>query len=480
MTKRASLTLKLSLVAVALVATFGLVFGLASIKHGNQYINFDKPTGKISYASTPTKSSQYEGITPFTCPIGSTERKTYGEQILDGSNHQVIDKSFNQSAYKGLVNWLERTDWTPDDADTTKFPSEQELLTYPANWGKPDNDQPTGFVSRYSAAVTGGARSIILPGYLHETPLEQFLSQSASTAEKSGYILIDSQFNHSNVASIMFRADQSAFLAGLSICQYLSIDNFDHYIKKGDLKVGTFGGNNIPTVTIYMGGFERGVEFFNNKILPILKVNNGWDEQTANKHLVHFMSLGKMDSFFSGTFTIGDGRSIVQNLLANGADAIMPVAGPQTIDTVQEIANQKSDCVVIGVDTDQENSDMNVDGVFTDSNNNKKIIKFSAEKNIAYLTSAVLYLAEKGKDHFPDSAPFDPDSSIGSYGYLTIGNLSNNGCKVSDNGKPYIVELLNEFYSKTFTSYDLAMKDFVDDSTNKPLEFIDSNMEFEY
>jgi basic membrane lipoprotein Med (substrate-binding protein (PBP1-ABC) superfamily) len=47
-------------------------------------------------------------------------------------------------------------------------------------------------------------------------------------------------------------------MTGIATCQYLN-DNFDEY-KDGGLRVGTFGGVDIPSVTIYMGGFEYGVK----------------------------------------------------------------------------------------------------------------------------------------------------------------------------------------------------------------------------
>jgi basic membrane lipoprotein Med (substrate-binding protein (PBP1-ABC) superfamily) len=89
-----------------------------------------------------------------------------------------------------------------------------------------------------------------------------------------------------------------------------------------------------------------------------------------------------------------------------GADVIMPVAGPQTIDTVQEIKNQGSKCIVIGVDTPQEYSTtVNDNSVYTDkelnANNagfsldflyhhpNNKIIKFSAIKQMARMVDII-------------------------------------------------------------------------------------------
>jgi basic membrane lipoprotein Med (substrate-binding protein (PBP1-ABC) superfamily) len=90
---------------------------------------------------------------------------------------------------------------------------------------------------------------------------------------------------------------------------------------------------------------------------------------------------------------MGDGKACAQTLLAYGADVIMPVAGPQTIDTVQEIKNQKSNCIVVGVDTPQEESDMNDNSVYTDKADDNKIIKFSAQKNIVGITEQILDLA---------------------------------------------------------------------------------------
>ncbi len=479
-----SLIFKIGLATIALTCTFGLVYGLASTHSYSQFINFDKASHHIRY----DKNSKGDVLTPLQTKwnCGSEIEKItvdfnsydkFAEEVIDGSNHQVLDKSFNQSAYKGLYAWQKFNDWNPGD----QYPevSEEALVDFYSKDGnnysaKPANDQPDGFVATYSAAINASKKVLVLPGYLHSTPLKQFKTSRTSDYNKGGYILIDSNIPDENrIASVMFRADQSAFLAGLAACEYLSIQNFDHYIKKGPLSVGTFGGTNIPTVTIFMGGFERGVQFFNDVLLPMMNYSDNEFEQ----HKVNVINLGKEDSYFSGTFTIGDGRSIVQNLLARGADAIMPVAGPQTIDTVQEIKNQKSDCIVVGVDTDQENSDMNEEGVYTDASGSNKIIKFSAEKNIAYMTSSILRLAEKKQDSY---SPTSGNVQIGSFGYLTVGDLTNNGCKVSSNGENYIVDLINKSFQLDKSSYQEALDYLLNNSGFDPIKYINENMEFTF
>jgi basic membrane lipoprotein Med (substrate-binding protein (PBP1-ABC) superfamily) len=105
------------------------------------------------------------------------------------------------------------------------------------------------------------------------------------------------------------------------------------------------------------------------------------------------------------------------------------VAGPQTVDAVREIKASHSNCVVIGVDTPQENDPTTNDkSSYTDVNNNNDIIKFSATKNIADLTSKILSLsmAQQATDH-PDNP------NVGTYGYLTVGNTTNRGIMPSEN-----------------------------------------------
>ncbi len=484
MRKWLAITIKFTLACTTIGCSCAIAYGLCSIKAHNDYIDFDNNKNhKLDYGiATPKKtkwnvsSSESDAKTfPLT-----GDRKNYTELILDGSNHSILDKSFNQSAFKGEVNWGINSNWTPESNDP--FPSDESLNQYlnEWKWNKPSKDDLSGFISIYSSPVESGIKSLILPGYLHQTPLAAFKQNDYNTYNKAGYILIDANAPDENVASVMFRADESAFLAGLSTCQYLSIDNYEHYHKKGDLKVGTFGGVAIPTVTIYMGGFQLGVNFFNKILLPSISQKNHWDAQTEKDHLVHFINLGNQDSFFSGTFTIGDGRSIVQELLARGANAIMPVAGPQTIDTVQEIKNQKSDCICVGVDTNQEASDMNDISLFTDSKGNNHIIKFSAEKDIARVTSSVLYLSSHGETKWSPSGSTDP--IFGAYGYLTVGtwDVSSSACKVSEPGQDYFINLINNAFNVSYSTYADALSYILTNQSLNVQHLIDNEMYFQF
>jgi len=130
-----------------------------------------------------------------------------------------------------------------------------------------------------------------------------------------------------NVRGLAFQTDQAAFLAG-----YLAAG----MTKTG--KVGTFGGIKIPTVTIFMKGFQAGVMYYNTKHGTSVQVL-GWDD-------------AKQDGLFTGNFTsTDDGKSFATSLVQEGADIVMPVAGPVGLGSAA-YCKTSGKCLIIGVDTD--------------------------------------------------------------------------------------------------------------------------------
>jgi len=129
-----------------------------------------------------------------------------------------------------------------------------------------------------------------------------------------------------NVLGLTFATDEAAFLAG-----YLAAG----MTKTG--KVGTFGGIKIPPVTIFMKGFEAGVKYYNQKHGTKVEVL-GWD-------------TAKDEGLFTGNFeSTDDGRRFGESLMDEGADIILPVAGPVGLGTAA--ACKERGTLLIGVDTD--------------------------------------------------------------------------------------------------------------------------------
>jgi basic membrane protein A and related proteins len=130
-----------------------------------------------------------------------------------------------------------------------------------------------------------------------------------------------------NVRGLAFQTDPAAFLAG--------------YLAAGMTKtgsVGAFGGIQLPTVTIFMKGFQAGVKYYNQKHSTTVKVL-GWDDATQT-------------GLFTGNFTsTDDGKSFATSLVQEGADIIMPVAGPVGLGSAA-YCQTSAKCLIIGVDTD--------------------------------------------------------------------------------------------------------------------------------
>ena len=119
------------------------------------------------------------------------------------------------------------------------------------------------------------------------------------------FAIVDFSYNPPlpNVDALIFNTAQDGFQGG-----YLAAG----MSKTG--KVATFGGQKLPTVTIYMDGFYDGVQYYNQKHGKNVQVL-GWNEKTQN-------------GSFTGDFTNQTkGQTVTQTFISEGADVIFPVAG---------------------------------------------------------------------------------------------------------------------------------------------------------
>jgi basic membrane protein A len=91
-------------------------------------------------------------------------------------------------------------------------------------------------------------------------------------------------------------------------------------------------------VTIFMDGFYYGVEYYNEQNGTDVEVL-GWDPATQ-------------EGLFTGNFeSTDDGRAFGESLMDEGADIIMPVAGPVGLGTAAAV-QERGNAYLIGVDTD--------------------------------------------------------------------------------------------------------------------------------
>ena len=206
---------------------------------------------------------------------------------------------------------------------------------------------------------------------------------SAATVESAlanpglQYVLIDDAADNDfngvkdapNIKPLLYDTAQAAFLAG-----YLAAG----YSTTG--KVGTFGGQPYPTVTIFMDGFKQGVEYYNKVKSKDVKVV-GWD--------------GKEGSFTGGFEANDQAKSIASGIIDQGVDVLLPVGGPIYQSARDAIADSGKDVALIGVDADVYNTDPSV----------QKLLLTSIMKNMDVSTYDAIMAAGKGN--------FDPTAYVG-------------------------------------------------------------------
>lgn len=224
----------------------------------------------------------------------------------------VDDKSFNQTAFKGLEDAGDELDF---EADYLESQTEAD------------------FAPNIQALIDQDCDLIVTVGFL----LGNATADAAEANPDQLFAIVDNDLfdaeaeedrNFDNVAELVFDTDQAAFLAG--------------YVAAATTEtgtVGTYGGINIPTVNIFMKGFQLGIEQYNEDEGTDVQLI-GWDN-------------AQDDGLFTGDFEDeAKGRATTQSLLDQGADIIMPVAGPVGQGTIAAIDAAGSDAKVIWVDTD--------------------------------------------------------------------------------------------------------------------------------
>ena len=142
-----------------------------------------------------------------------------------------------------------------------------------------------------------------------------------------------------NIKPILFNTVEAGYLGGYAAAAWSHQAGID--------KVGTFGGLQIPSVTIFMDGFVDGVQKFNED--EGAKVTTfGWD-------------VGKQTGSFTGGFDANDkAKQTAQGILDQGVDVILPVGGPIYQSAAAAIKDSGKDTVMLGVDSDLAVADPSV------------------------------------------------------------------------------------------------------------------------
>ncbi|MBC7142954.1 MAG: BMP family ABC transporter substrate-binding protein, partial [Rhodobacteraceae bacterium] len=157
----------------------------------------------------------------------------------------IDDNSFNQTAWKGVLDAEEKL------GVGGRFLESQAETDYEAN---------------INSLLGGQCDVIITVGFL----LGDATKAAAEANPEQKFSIVDYSYDPAipNVLGQVYATDEAAFLAG--------------YLAAGMTRtgvLGTFGGINIPPVTIFMDGFYRGVEHYNARKGTTVTVL-GWNPET--------------------------------------------------------------------------------------------------------------------------------------------------------------------------------------------------------
>ena len=190
------------------------------------------------------------------------------------------DKSFNQSGFEGLQQ-------------------AQTELGVQIKWAESKN--ASDFAPNLASMKTQNCDLTFTVGYMLADATE---AQATANPDDDFAIIDDNSIDLPNVKSLVFKTSDAAFLAGYLAAAYSTTGT-----------VATFGGMQIPSVTIFMDGFVDGVAQYNQDYSKTVKVL-GWDKASQN-------------GSFTGDFEDqSKGQNTTKNFIDQGADVIMPVAGP--------------------------------------------------------------------------------------------------------------------------------------------------------
>jgi basic membrane protein A len=223
----------------------------------------------------------------------------------------IDDSGFNQTAWKGV---------------------QDSMKAYGIDGRYLESQSETDYEPNLNALLDAKCDVIISVGFL----MADATATSAGANPDAKFSIVDMAYNPTipNVLGMVFATNEAAFMAG--------------YLAAGMTQtgvVGTFGGINIPPVTGFMDGFYYGVAYHNSQKGTSVQVL-GWNPESK-------------DGLFTGNFeSLDDGRAFAQNLYDEGADIVMPVAGPVGLGSAALAAELGTDALkIIGVDADQTQTD---------------------------------------------------------------------------------------------------------------------------
>lgn len=331
-----------------------------------------------------------------------TEKDNKGSSSTSGGNNEsdfslamvtdvggVDDKSFNQSAWEGIKKFGADNGLSEGDGG----------YAYLQSTGEADYTPNLNALTRRDFDLVFGV------GYM----MEEAIGTIAGQQQETNFAIIDGVVDQPNVASILFKEQEGAYLAGVAAA----------LMTKSD-KIGFVGGMEIPVIERFEAGFVAGVA----AVKPDIKV----------------------DVKYTGAFDKAElGKAEAGRMYSSGVDIIFHAAGGTgngvfTEAKERKAADKDAYVWVIGVDSDQYD-----EGQVGDDN----ITMTSMLKRVDVAVQDIAALAKEGK--FPG-------------GETKVYGLHDDGVKLADSRGAIPDDIMKQVdeYAKKIADGEIEVPEFAE------------------
>ncbi len=359
-------------ISMALSATL-LVAGLAGCGSNEAPVASSEPAQSEVVSEQPSEEASEEASEEVVTSDGLYK------VALTTDSGTIDDKSFNQGAYQGIMQY------------------EEANGTIESTYVKPLGESEQDYLASFADLVDAGYELIVCPGYKFESAV----LKAQDLYPEVKFVIIDGAPNvdfvptiADNTFSIYFAEHEAGFYAGVVAA-----------LTSNTGKLGFIGGMEIPAVQKFGWGYTAGVAYANENLGTSAEVTQ---------------------YLYQGTFTdVADGKAKAGDFYNQGVDVIFAAAGGVGIGVIGEAKVRRDageDVWVIGVDSDQYD-----EGIYAEG---KSAILTSALKNIPKSTYdaidaavndewvggvSVVLTTEEDAVKLPDSNPNISDDVIAIY-----------------------------------------------------------------
>lgn len=185
----------------------------------------------------------------------------------------VNDQSFNQSAWEGAQSAKE------------KYDVEVAYL---------ESNQESEYKTNIEEAVDKGSDLIIGVGF----NLTDAIGEAARNYPDKNFAIIDGNYDEipSNVRPILFNEEEAGYVVGLIAAK----------VNEGN-KFGFIGGMDIPSVSNFAVGFEKGLKEVNSSSELLVQYANSFTDASKGKAISNQMISGGTDIIFTAGGGVNSG-----------------------------------------------------------------------------------------------------------------------------------------------------------------------------